>query len=219
MKEKIIAAIKAKFPTVNLSKKRLEAIAAKIEAKVIDDETKIDAAITTYDEYNPLVEIAKQDDAIRNLEGKLKTPPKKDEPGVPPVPVITDDTPEWAKAMIEQNKLLAAGLSALQGEKAQSTIRTKATALLSEKGKEVPVSYWGKRPLPEKEEELEAFITEVQTDYTAFKQEMTDAGLSVLPTPKSTSTPAPAGDKTVSPEIKAFAEKQAAAQKSVAATV
>jgi hypothetical protein len=208
MKEKIIAAIKAKFPTVNLSKKRLEAIAAKIEAKVIDDETKIDAAITTYDEYNPLVEIAKQDDTIRSLEAKTKPPVKKDEPVVPPVPVITDDTPEWAKAMIEQNKLLAAGLATLQGEKVASTMRQKAT----EKLKDVPASYWSKRVIPEKEEDMEAFVADVQSDYTAFKKELTDAGISVLSVPKSGETPDPKA-AAVSPEIKAFADKQAAQQK------
>jgi hypothetical protein len=180
MKEKIIAAIKAKFPNVNLSKKRLEAIAAKIEAKVIDDETKIDAAITTYDEYNPLVDIAKH-----------------------------DDTPEWAKAMIEQNKLLAQGLSALQGEKIATTMRQKAI----DKLKDVPASYWGKRVIPEKEEEMDAFAAEVQTDYAAFKKEMTEAGISVLSVPKSGEAPDTTKATTVSPEIKAFTEKQAAQQK------
>jgi hypothetical protein len=181
MKEKIIAAIKAKFPAINLSKKRLEAIAAKIETKVIDDETKIDAAIIAYDDFNPLADIAKQDDTIRNLEAKAKaTPPKKDEPPEPPAPVITDDTPEWAKAMIEQNKILAQGLSALQGEKIAGTIRQKATDKLTG----VPASYWGKRVLPDKEEELDAFVTDVQADYDAFKKDLTEQGLSVLPAPK-----------------------------------
>jgi hypothetical protein len=212
MKEKIIAAIKRMFPSVNLSKKRLEAIAAKIEAKVIDDETKIDAAITTYDEYNPLVDIAKQDDTIRNLEAKAKTTPsKKDDPTVPivpAVPVITDDTPEWAKAIIEQNKLLAAGFAVLQGEKISTTMRQKAT----DKLKDVPATYWGKRPLPDKEEDIDAFVADVQADYTAFKKELTEAGISVLSVPKSGEAPDPK-TTTVSPEIKAFAEKQAAQQK------
>ena len=210
MKEKIIAAIKAKFPTVNLSKKRLEAIAAKIESKVIDDETKIDAAIVAYDDYNPLVDIAKQDDTIRTLEAKAKaTPPKKDDAPTPtPAPVITDDTPEWAKAMIEQNKTLAAGLAALQGEKLATTMRQKAT----EKLKDIPASYWGKRVIPEKEEEMEAFVADVQADYAAFKKEMTEAGISVLSVPKSGEAPDPKA-AAVSPEIKAFAEKQTAQQK------
>ena len=93
------------------------------------------------------------------------------------------DTPAWAKALIEQNKSLAQSVAVMQGDKVAATVKGKATDLL----KDVPVSYWGKRPLP-KEEELEAFVAEVTTDYTAFKQEMTDAGLSVLSTPKGGNT-------------------------------
>lgn len=213
MKEKILAAIKAKFPAVNLSKKRLEAIAAKIEAKVIDDETKIDAALDAFNEYNPLSDMAKQDDTLRNLEAKVKAaaPAKKDEPvKVEPV-VVDDDTPAWAKALIEQNKILSTGLAALQGEKAVSSIRAKATEKLSEKGKEVPASYWGKRTLPEKEEDLDAFVNDVQTDYTAFTKELTEKGLSVVGAPR-TGTGAVGGGvtKEVSAEIKGFVATQQA---------
>lgn len=211
MKEKILAAIKAKFPHVNLSKKRLEAIAAKIEAKVIDDETKIDAALDVFNEYNPLVEMAKQDDTLRDLNSKVKAAPaKKDEPvKVEPV-VADDDAPAWAKAMIEQNTRLVNDLAAIKGEKAAASIRTKATEMLNEKGKEVPASYWGKRALPEKEDDLEAFTTEVRTDYAAFAKEMTEKGLSVLSAPRS-GAPVTVGTKTVNPEVKQFMENKKAA--------
>jgi hypothetical protein len=218
MKEKIIAAIKAKFPQVNLSKKRLEAIAAKIETKVIDDETKIDAAIENYNDYNPLVELAKQDDTIRNLEAKLKAPKgeteeqRKTREEKEALEKVPDDTPAWAKALIEQNKQLSEGFAALQGEKVAQTMKQKATELL----KEVPVSYWGKRTVPVKEEDIEAFVTEVTTDYAAFKQEMTNSGLGFLSKPNSG---VQTGEKTkeVSPEVKAFMDKQAAAAKPAAA--
>ena len=72
MKEKIIASIKAKFPAVNLSKARLDAIAAILEKKVTD-ESEIDAKLDEFNEYNPLADIAKQDDAMRNMQNKLKT--------------------------------------------------------------------------------------------------------------------------------------------------
>lgn len=213
MKEKILAAIKAKFPAINLSKKRLEAIAAIIEKKVIDDETKIDAALATYDEYNPIAEIAKQDDAMRTLEAHKKANPGKKEdpikPADPVVPVLDDTTPEWVKLLVEQNKKLAESVTAILGKEAQTSMRTKAI----EKLKDVPASYWGKRPLPEKDEDLDAFVTDVQTDYTAFTKEMTDNGFKMVPRPASGTPPAGGGggdDKTVSPEIKAFAEKQAA---------
>jgi len=214
MKEKIIAAIKAKFPAINLSKKRLNEIAAFIEKKVIDDETKVDAALDSYNDFNPIADIAKQDDTIRNLEAKLKAaqPPKKEEVKEDPPIEVTDDTPAWAKALIEQNKKLNEGLTALQGEKIKTTIHGKITDKLNEKGKEVPASFWGKRIIPDKEEEIEAFVTEVQTDWSGLVKESTEKGLSMLSAPKSSAAP-PVDSKVVSPEIKAFVEKQAAMNK------
>lgn len=220
MKEKIISAFKAKYPGINLSKKRLDAIAAKIEVKVIDDETKIDAALAAMDEVYPFAEIAKDDDKVRTLEAKLKAPPGETpaekaarEAAEAAAALETDkDTPVWAKALIEQNKTLAQDLAAIKGEKVANTIKGKATELL----KEVPLSYWGKRAIPDTEEALQDFVTEVTADYATFKKEMTDQGLSVLSAPR---TGTGGGDvaKAVSPEIKAFAEKQAAQSKAVTA--
>jgi len=213
MKEKIISAFKVKYPGINLSKKRLEAIASKIETKVIDDETKIDAALAAMDDAYAFADIAKDDDKVRTLEAKLKTPAGETpaekaarEAAEAAAALETDkDTPAWAKALIEQNKTLAQDLAAIKGEKVANTIKGKATELL----KEVPVSYWGKRAIPETEEALQDFVTEVTTDYAAFKKDMTDAGLSVLSAPR-TGTGVGDAAKAVSPEIKAFAEKQAA---------
>lgn len=174
MKEKIIAAIKAKYPAINLSKARLNAIAAKIESKVIDDETKIDAALDTYNDFNPLVDIAKQDDAIRNYEAKLKgqqshKEEKKDEPPV------DDDTPAWAKSLIESNKTLSEKLAAIEGEKKISTIKSTIASKL----KEVPSTYWEDWAIPDKDEDVEGFIEKVNTKYTAFTKDLTDKGLNV----------------------------------------
>lgn len=217
MKEKIVAAIKAKFPAINLSKARLNAIAAKIESIVIDDETRIDAQLDAFNNFTPFADIAKQDDKIRDLEAKVKVAPaKKDpEPVIEP-PVVDDDTPAWAKALIESNKTLSQGLATLQGEKVQSAMRTKAT----EKLKDIPASYWSKRPIPEKDEELDAFVTDVTTDYEAFTKEMTDKGLTIISIPKaSTIGEGGAGSTKIDPEIKKFTDAQAARDKKEAAQV
>jgi hypothetical protein len=196
MKEKIIAAIKAKFPAINLSKKRLESIAAIIEKKVIDDETKIDATLDSFNEFSPIADIAKQDDALRNAEAKLKaaqTPkdkddkddkPKDDKPETPELP---DDTPPYIKKLMEGFQTLSTQVQAIQGEKQKGTIRAKVSDMLKdEKGVlKVPESYWGKRVIPEKEEDLQAFVTEVETDYTGFTKELTDKGIAIVPGPKS----------------------------------
>ena len=118
MKEKILAAIKAKFPNVNLSKKRLDAIAAKIEAK-ITDENEIDAKLDEYNDYNPLADLAKEDDRVRNLEAKAKAAqpaPKDDTPADEPDPLADPATPEWAKSLIKQNQELAKKVENWEGK-------------------------------------------------------------------------------------------------------
>jgi hypothetical protein len=207
MKEKIILAIKAKHPKVNLSKTRLAALATRIETKIDGDEAKIDDTITSYEEY--IVDIAKADDAARTLEAKLKEkgeekPGDKKEDPAPP-----DDTPAYIKAMMAKLDTVTGELAAIKGEKAQQTIKGEASKLL----KDVPASYWIKRPMPEKMEDLDAFVTEVSADYTAFKQEWADQGLNAM------SAARPGGgqggaqaSKDISPDIKAFVESKQKAQ-------
>lgn len=212
MKEKILAAIRAKFPSVTLSKKRLDSIAAIIEGDVIDDETRIDAALTTYNKYNPIADMAKQDADLRGLNkkvGELEAGKKTttDKPAAKDEVPVDDDTQPWAKSLIESNRAMADRLAKMEVEKTGSAIRAKATEMLNEKGKEVPASYWGKRALPEKEEDLEAFATEVRTDYAAFTKEMTDKGLSIFSAPR-TGTQVATGTKTVNPQVKEFMESK-----------
>lgn len=181
MKEKILLAIKAKFPAVNFSKKRLDELSAKLEKKTGTDETLIDAKIDEFNEYFPLADIAKQDDKIADLQNKLKNPailPKKDEID-PADPIVTDDTPAWVKSFVEKQNKIEQALSVLQGEKVQTTIMSKAKELL----KDVPESYWTKRVIPDKIESLEDFAKDVQSDFGAFQKDLLDKGLAVLKPP------------------------------------
>lgn len=197
MKEKILAAIKAKYPAINLSKKRLDLIAAKIESKVIDDETKIDAALETFNEYYPITEIAAQDDRLRNAEKKAKettptaTESKKTEEPVE-APAAGDDP---VMAMLKQ---MSSELQSLKAEKVQSTIRGKAEEML----KDVSVKYWNKRPLPEKEEDLEAWTAEVKADYAELTKDFAPG----LPRPINGAPPPVGGAKGVDPGLKSALE-------------
>lgn len=208
MKEKILAAIKAKFPKVNLSKQRLDVIAAKIETKVDNDETKIDAAIDEFNDYNPLDELAKQDDTIRNLKSQVKppAPAKKEESGEQNPPEKTDDdhTPEWAKQLSKSFEKLTADVAVLKGDKIQGSIRSK----LDEKLKDVPSVFWEHRVLPENDEAIDTFIEKVNADYATFSQKQNNLGFSAIPTPAGGSD---GGKKAVvDPAIKEFVEKQKA---------
>jgi hypothetical protein len=209
MKEKIIAAFKLKFPSINLSKKRLDAIAAKIEAKVIDDETKIDANLETLNDAYAFADIAKDDDRARNLEAKLKeakpgeaAPPKAEAEPLP------DDTPAWAKALVKQNETLTAQVSGLLGEKQAGSIRSKVAEKLKA---DVPEIIWGKRSLPGKDEDIDAFIEEAKTDFAAYNKSLTDAGLAAMAVAKpatGSNQQQQQSSKEVPLEVKNFVEKQ-----------
>lgn len=205
--------LKAKLPDLkaqNLTEKRLNAIADRLHNKFPDltEEADYDAKIDELNDLTPFAEIAKQDDRIRTLEKnpnplpkKKPTPPKKENDGEEEGSDDTDDTPAWAKALIEQNKALATEVNNIKKEKALGSIKQKA----AEKLKEVPERFWNKLPLPEKEDEIETFVADVQSDYTAFKQELVNQGFSQV-TPPYTST----GGKTkeaTKEELKAITDK------------
>jgi hypothetical protein len=194
MKDKILAAIKAKFPAVNLSKTRLNALAAIIEKKVIDDESKIDAALDDLNSFMPLTDLAKEDDRVRNLEAKLKTTAttktKDDDESDPnkKTPETNDDPemPKWARAMMEQNKNLLEKVASIEKDKTRQTLQEKIGTQL----KDVPKAIWSKRQMPEKEEDIENFVAEVRTDFEELVQQSTDNGLSLM-RPPGNGTPDP----------------------------
>lgn len=175
---------KAKALGVNLSTKRMDAIADRLHKKhpELTEEADHDKEIDDFHELQPLDELAKTDDRVRDLETKVKKVPaaKKD-------PVDDDDddddpdddkkkktgkkkddeTPAWVKK-------LQADLEALKGDKTRTSMQTKLAEKL--KGK-VPEKFYAKRALPDSEEELEDFIAEVENDWNDLKQEEVNAGL------------------------------------------
>jgi len=203
LREKILAQLIAKHSGV--SKKALGLIADKL-AKKVTDESGIDEAITTFDNAVGIKEFA--DDLQREGDSRVgeakkewekKTPPKPpktDEPGEEPNP--KDDTPAWAKTLLDK-------VDRLEREKAVGTNASKAEAAL----KDVPKSFWKGRTIPEKEEELQAFIDSVNTDFSAFKQEQIDAGLMQATPPTGGNGGGGNGgnDKAIEADIKAWAEK------------
>lgn len=179
---------KAKALGVNLSQKRIDAIADRLHKKnpELTDELEHDSKIDDFNDLQPLADIAKQDDHVRTLENKAKgqQPPSddqepaddEDEPAQPAKGKgkgkNSEEPPAWAKAMQEE-------LKALRTEKVQGTMKTKAAELL----KGVPEKFYAGRALPEKEEDLEVFVETVKSDYTGFQQDLINQGLMSATTP------------------------------------
>jgi hypothetical protein len=185
---------KAKTWGVNLSTKRIDALADRLHKKNPDltDEADHDSRIDDLNEITPLEDMAKQDDRIRSLETKSKAqPPKKeeqtsddddeeddDDKTTPAKPKSKknkkdEEPPAWAKSLI-------ATVEGLSKDKTQTSIQAKIATMLKDK---VPAKFYAKRTLPESEDDLDDFIAEVETDWTELKQDQVNAGLGSLGNP------------------------------------
>jgi hypothetical protein len=208
--EKIKERLKAKWPKANLSQKRLDELAARLAPMPADeaDDAAVDVVLDQANTFNSFEDIAREDDRVRQLEANQKpkpTPTPAPEPTPTPTPTPADDTPVWAKTIIETNKKLSDELEALKSGKLTDTKKQTAAQLFekSEVLKAIPQEYkdsWLNRVsvTPEStEDEIAAQVTALETEYKGITQTIADS--------VGHSGPPPAGgvvDK-VSPEVAA----------------
>lgn len=182
MLNQILAKLVAKYP--GLSKAFLGLVAAQLATKVTE-EGGIDQAITDYDNAAPIqtlaTEFQKEGDRRVNdakKEWEKKNPPKPADPTEPPKPADpakpTEEQPAWLKGLTSQLATLATQVATLSKEKQTSSMQSRLAEKLKDK---VPAGYYKGRALPEKEEDFDAFVSEIETDWTAFKQEQVNLGL------------------------------------------
>lgn len=194
--DKIKAQLKAKYPKVNLSQKRIDAIAARLDKK-ITEESEIDAQLEAINDITPFAEMAKEDDRLRTLESKAKAgDPNKGKPKPGAEEDEDDDdededddpaknkpasgksgsrAPKWARELIESNKELSQKLQQIEKDRTASTILDKVKA--HEKLKDIDPAFYNGRTLPDSEDGIEDFVTSVETDYLTIKQKFADQGL------------------------------------------
>lgn len=175
-RQKIAGRLKALFPKANLSTKRIDVITAKLESKVSDDadDTVIDEVVNQANDFMDFEAIAKEDDRIRTLEANQK---KGDEGGDPPKDDKTpeqpkDDTPEWAKALLNKVEALEKGKVTESKANTVADLFSKSEILkgLPENQKQS----WLKRVNLEAED-LSAEVSALETEYTELKQSIVDS--------------------------------------------
>ena len=134
MKNKIKEALKTKYSALGLSDAALEALAAAI-AITTTEEAGIEAAVAAVE---PLLKASQSDtDKVRADKVKLEAKIALLEKGTPPPPekkpVEPDETPAWAKSLVESNAALTARLALIEGAKTSATRRQQLEAILPEK--------------------------------------------------------------------------------------
>lgn len=181
MKEKIKARLKAKFSGVNLSQKRQDAIADKLAKKLTDDsdDAAIDEALDDYNEIFSFADMAKADDRTRTEEARKKAEEaargKKEE--TPETP--GDDTPTWAKTLIETNNKLTERLNALESGKTAESRRAQLEAKLKDVPEKLKNNYLKQfdRLSFKDDEDFSGYLTDLETEAKELAQEFSNKSI------------------------------------------
>lgn len=220
MKEKILALLSAKFAGVRKDGLAQLAVSLSLQADNEDEATALVEKMTS-DKVDNFVKDWRKDvdkevsEANKTYEKNLKTKfdfveKKEPNPGNPnPGNPSPEDTPAWAKALIDQNQKLADKISQIEGQK----VSESRLQMLTGKFDGVPESY-KKQQLEYNsllvgnmsDEQFVAHLAKVEQDITGFKQELADKGLSGQTRPIMGG----ANDKGVSQAVASFIDSQKA---------
>lgn len=195
MKDKIFVQLKTKYKNLGFGEKAFDGVAEYL-SKTITAEEQIETAIVGVE--NLLKSFQGDTDKVRTELAQLKTELealKKTSPPVEPTPPVPDSNKELEE--------LKKRLDAFERNEMRSKLISKASTLLE--GKKIPKTFYT-RVLDKTEftsdEQLEQIVTEIETDFGAFRQSMIDEGLLSIEKPVF-GTGSPDG---ISPAMQKFIE-------------
>jgi len=189
--EKIKARLKVLFPKANLSQKRIDEISAKLAPKPADDadDAAVDVFINDANELMGFEAMAKEDDRVRTLEAnqKPKTETAKTEETTE-VEKVDENTPAWAKTIIETNQKLSKEIEDLKQGKITDTKRqtaqqaVEASEVFNGLKPEVKAKWAGRIDI-NSEISFEDQVKEFETEFTDIKQTLANSSSYSGPTP------------------------------------
>lgn len=185
--EKIKERLKIKYPKANLSQKRIDTIVAKLAPMPADDadDVAVDAILDQANSFNSFEDVAKEDDRVRTLENKANvvTAPVPTPELVPatitPVIAPTDETPIWAKALIESNQKLTADIEAIKTGKIIETKKQTAQSVFDAseilKGLKPEIrTNWLSRIDVNSQTLIEDQVKNLETEFTDIRQSVAE---------------------------------------------
>lgn len=173
MKEKILAKLVEKYK--GLPKRFLETWAVKLTTKVTD-ETQIEDTVNGLDNMPmTMQELAQEfqregDRRVSEVRKPTQSQQQQQQDQLNDDSGFGEDAPEWFKKTMTP---LMQKIVSLEQDRTKETI----TSTIKSKLKDVPEVFWSKRVLPTKSEDVETFITEINTDWGALTQDSTNSGL------------------------------------------
>lgn len=167
-KDAVQAKFLVKFPKVNLSKTFKDSLIKRIADK-LDSEDEIDATLDVYDPI--IVDAAAEADRIRTASKKELDALKKpviETTEEKPVDELPADTPEYIKQLLGVVTKLSTKVDAFEQNKVKDTLTDRFNK--DERIKDIP-AFMRTGYIPKTEEEFEAKVLELSTEYTTFAQE------------------------------------------------
>jgi len=183
--DRIKGRLRAKYPTANLSTKRLDEYAAKLAPKPADDadDAAIDAILEEANGLIDFVGVAREDDRVRNLE-TLAAKVKLDEPPAPPAPTEAkpgDETNTLLRTLTEAVTKLTGDVTALKDGKVLD--QKKQTALQAIESSEIfkkltpeQRQKWSDRIDLTSETSFDDQVKAFETELTDLRQSTADSG-------------------------------------------
>lgn len=185
MYQQILNALKAKFSGVS------ESVLSRI-AKTLAKTTTTEEQVTTsvegvslqqvIDSYADSRATEATQTAVHNYEAKygLKDGAKINNQGgeqKPPTPIGgTDETPEWAKAILEQNKTLTDRLAKMENERTTSTRKQQISSIVSKLPENLRKPYERISLDTLKDEEFATLVNEVTTEVEGISSSLKSKG-------------------------------------------
>lgn len=138
MRKKIIEALKTKYKNLGFSDKAFDGVAAYLET-VIKEEADIETAcngveglLKVFQGEGDSIRTARSaaEKKLQEMEAKIKE--LTDDKSVPTPPAGGDDTPAWAKALIDANKALAERMNKMDSERTTKSRRQKLDEVIKD---------------------------------------------------------------------------------------
>lgn len=215
-KAKVKERLKAKFPGVNLSQKRIDAIADKLKLPEDADDDAIDERLDELNDVFSFSDLARNDDRLRTEEAERKRKEQQDNPTQKPSDENPKTDPKTDSNPADIAKIVAAAIAPLMQEvaslkagkigdtrKAQLEAKLNGLEGVNPKFKATVLKNYGRMSF-EDDDAFETFLSEVEEDAKEYVQEEANTGLGGIARPAS-SAPSSANTKSIDAEIEAWA--------------
>lgn len=157
MKQKLLEALKTKYKNLGFGEKAFDGV-AEFLSKTVTEENQIETAVGGVDGL--LKSFQGDTDVVRSEKAELqkKLEALTEKPGDKP----DDETPSWAKSILESNKALADRVTAFEAEK----LKQERGVLIASKAKEfgIPESIASKLNLAD-DADIDAYMQDLKQDF------------------------------------------------------